>query len=74
MGQDADRATWALEVVRAIDELPAAERSVLRLAYFEHLSHPRIAERLSLSNREVSSVLATALSRLTALLGATTAR
>lgn len=73
MGQDADRVTWALEVAHAIEELPAAQRSVVRLAYFEHLSHARIAERLSLSKREVSSVLAAALSRLTALLGPTTA-
>ncbi|MCW2646918.1 MAG: Sigma-70, region 4 [Pseudonocardiales bacterium] len=73
MNQDADRVSWALEVARAIEELPAAERSVVRLAYFEQLSQARIAERLSLSKREVSGVLAAGMSRLTALLGLTTA-
>ena len=71
---DADRVDWALEVAHAIDELPPAQRNVVRLAYFEHLSHARIAERLSLSKGEVSGVLAAALAALTARLGLTAAR
>lgn len=74
MDQDADRVTWAREVADAIEELPAAQRSVVRLAYFEHLSQARIAEQLSLSRREVSGALTAAMSALTALLGLTTVR
>ncbi|MEP7179243.1 MAG: sigma factor-like helix-turn-helix DNA-binding protein [Pseudonocardiales bacterium] len=69
MDQDADRVTWAREVARAIEELPAAQRRVVRLAYFENLSQARIAEQLSLSRREVSGALTAAMSALTALLG-----
>lgn len=43
--QQADAEVRAF-VMRALDELPAAQRQALELAYYEGLSHSEIAERL----------------------------
>lgn len=69
MDEDSDRLTWAHDVARALDELAPAQRIVVRLTYFEHLSQERIAERLSVPVREVRAALAAGMSRLSALLG-----
>jgi RNA polymerase sigma factor (sigma-70 family) len=71
MDQDADRVTWAHDVAQAIDELAPAQGSVVRMTYFEHLSQERIAERLSVSVRDVRATLAAGMRQLTALLGLT---
>jgi RNA polymerase sigma-70 factor (ECF subfamily) len=44
---------WAVR--RAVDQLPAASREVVRLAHLEHLTQPEIAARLDLPLGTVKS-------------------
>ncbi len=53
-------------VRRALDELPAAQRQVLELAYFEGLSASEIAERLAIPIGTVKSRTAAGLAKLRA--------
>lgn len=58
---------WAHTVRAAIRELPAAQRSVVRLSYFDELTHDEIASRLNLPPHEVDRLAATALARISEL-------
>jgi RNA polymerase sigma-70 factor (ECF subfamily) len=58
----------AWEVGLAVDELPAEERDVVRMSWFEELSHPEIAERLGIPLGTVKSRTHRAHRRLAALL------
>lgn len=61
---DADRAQ---RIAEAMAELPEAQLAVLRLAYFDGLTHAEISERLSLPLGTVKGRLRLALSRLRGL-------
>lgn len=61
-GQNLDHA----RVRRALDELPAAQRQVLELGYFEGLSASEIAERLAIPIGTVKSRTAAGLTKLRA--------
>lgn len=61
-GQNLDHA----RVRRALDALPAAQRQVLELAYFEGLSASEIAERLAIPIGTVKSRTAAGLAKLRA--------
>jgi RNA polymerase sigma-70 factor (ECF subfamily) len=50
-----DRVATALTVRAALRSLPPAQRELLRLAYYEHLTQPEIAERLGLPVGTVKS-------------------
>jgi RNA polymerase sigma factor (sigma-70 family) len=50
-----ERLWEAWEVGLAVDELPAEERDVVRLSWFDELSHPEIAERLGIPIGTVKS-------------------
>lgn len=58
----------AWEVRRAVDQLPADEREVVRMAWFDGLSHPEVAERLGVPVGTVKSRSHRAHRRLAALL------
>mgnify|MGYP001453118483 CR=1 FL=1 len=58
-------------VVRAVRELPEAQRQVLRLAYFQGYSHGQIAEALALPLGTVKTRIRAAMQQLKAALGAT---
>ena len=61
--------TWeAWEVRLALDKLPDDEREVVRLAWFDGLSHPEIAERLGIPVGTVKSRMHRAHRRLARLL------
>lgn len=61
--------TWeAWEVRLAVDQLPAEERDVVKLAWFEGLSHPEVAERLGVPVGTVKSRTFRAHRRLAGLL------
>jgi RNA polymerase sigma-70 factor (ECF subfamily) len=61
--------TWeAFEVRTALDQLPADEREVVRLAHFEGLTHSEIAERLQVAIGTVKSRSFRAHRRLAGLL------
>jgi RNA polymerase sigma-70 factor (ECF subfamily) len=64
---DAIYDTW--EVRRAVAELPPDEQEVVRLAHFEELTHPEIAERLGVAVGTVKSRSFRAHRRLAVLLG-----
>jgi RNA polymerase sigma factor (sigma-70 family) len=57
------------EVRRALDELPDEERTLIRLAHFDGLSHGEIAKRLDVPIGTVKSRTFRAHRRLAALLG-----
>jgi RNA polymerase sigma-70 factor (ECF subfamily) len=62
--------TWEVfEVRAAIDQLPAEEREVVRLAHFDGLAHSEIAERLQVPVGTVKSRSHRAHRRLAGLLG-----
>ena len=49
-------ATWeAWQVRLALDQLPAEERQVVRLSWFDGLAHPEIADRLGVPVGTVKS-------------------
>jgi RNA polymerase sigma-70 factor (ECF subfamily) len=52
-----------------MDELPAAQRQVLELAYFEGLSSTEIAERIECPVGTVKSRTAAAMNKLRTVLG-----
>jgi RNA polymerase sigma-70 factor (ECF subfamily) len=56
-------------VKRALSQLPAEQRQVLELGYFEGLSSTEIAERIASPVGTVKSRVAAALSKLRAVLG-----
>lgn len=58
----------AWEVRRAVDQLPADEREVVRMTWFDGLSHPEAAERLGVPVGTVKSRSHRAHRRLAALL------
>jgi RNA polymerase sigma-70 factor (ECF subfamily) len=61
--------TWeAFEVRAALDQLPADEREVVRLAHFEGLTHSEIADRLQVAIGTVKSRSFRAHRRLAGLL------
>lgn len=61
--------TWlAWQVRSALRRLPGTDRTVLRMAYFESLTHAEIAETLDLPVGTVKSRLTRAQRRLAALL------
>jgi RNA polymerase sigma-70 factor (ECF subfamily) len=61
--------TWeAFEVRAAVDQLPAEERQVVRLAHFEGLTHSEIADRLAVPVGTVKSRSSRAHRRLARLL------
>ncbi len=61
--------TWeAWEVRLALDKLPDDEQEVVRLAWFDGLSHPEVAERLGIPVGTVKSRMHRAHRRLAALL------
>jgi RNA polymerase sigma factor (sigma-70 family) len=64
---DALHDTW--EVRRAVDDLPADEREVVRLQHFEGLTHAQISERLGVAVGTIKSRSHRAHRRLTAALG-----
>lgn len=53
--QSAEAIYDAWEVRRAVDELPAQEREIVRLQHFEGLTHTQIAQRLDLPMGTVKS-------------------
>ena len=62
--------TWeAWEVREALEQLPADEHEVMRLAYFDGFSYPEIAERLGVPVGTVKSRSFRAHRRLQGLLG-----
>ena len=61
--------TWeAWEVRLALDKLPADEREIVRLGWFDGLSHPEVAERLGIPVGTVKSRMHRAHRRLATLL------
>jgi RNA polymerase sigma-70 factor, ECF subfamily len=62
LGDDAER------IARAVAELPESQLEVIRLAYFDGLSHAEIAERLEQPLGTVKSRIRLGLDRLRALL------
>jgi RNA polymerase sigma-70 factor (ECF subfamily) len=65
---EAERVTTALTVRAALDKLPAAQREILRLAYFEQLTQVEIAERLEIPLGTVKSRSFQAMATLRAFL------
>jgi RNA polymerase sigma-70 factor (ECF subfamily) len=63
-----ERAWEAWQVRLALDELPAEEREVVRLSWFEGIAHPEIAARLGVPLGTVKSRSYRAHKRLTSML------
>lgn len=61
---DEDDAVTRLAVHAALTRIPATEREVLELAYFDDLSHSQIADRLSLPLGTVKTRIRSGLHRL----------
>ncbi len=62
--REAERGEWQGHIAAAMAELPAEQSDLLRLAYFEDLSHSDIAARLGLPLGTVKSRLRLAVGRL----------
>jgi RNA polymerase sigma factor for flagellar operon FliA len=60
----------ARALVAAVDALPARERTIIRMRYFESMTVHEIATQLSLSDPRVSQLHARAVSRLREALAA----
>lgn len=73
MDVDTERTAWAGDVLAALDRLTPMQGAVVRLAYFQQLSPERIAERLSISVRQVRTDLAAGLDVLGRLLAGSAA-
>ncbi|HVH42796.1 MAG TPA: sigma-70 family RNA polymerase sigma factor [Labilithrix sp.] len=58
----------SVDVRRAVDKLPARERTIVRMRYFDDVSSKAIASTLGLSEARVSQLLARATSQLRQLL------
>lgn len=67
-GEEAERTELVELVRRAVAGLPARERTVLALYYFEELKQRQIAERLRVTEARVSQIRAQGLRRLRARL------
>ncbi len=65
-----ERATERLTVVGAVDQLGEPRRALVRLAFFEELTHRQISERTGLPLGTVKSHLRRALLHLATILGA----
>lgn len=69
-GDDLDREVWDLTVAdqisRAVSMLPAGERAVIELAYFEGLTYREVAHRLSQPDGTVKSRIRSGLRRMRA--------
>jgi RNA polymerase sigma-70 factor (ECF subfamily) len=63
-----DRVTTTVTVREAVATLPPGQRQLLRLAYYEHLTQPEIAERLGIPVGTVKSRTFQALRALRAVL------
>jgi RNA polymerase sigma-70 factor (ECF subfamily) len=66
--QLAERVVTSLSVRSALAELPAAQRELLRLAYYDQLTQPEIAERLGIPVGTVKSRTFQAMAKLRAVL------
>jgi RNA polymerase sigma-70 factor (ECF subfamily) len=66
--QLAERVVTSLSVRSALARLPAAQRDLLRLAYFDQLTQPEIAERLGIPVGTVKSRTFQAMAKLRAAL------
>ncbi len=64
----AGRFAWAIDVRRALDELPDPQREVLRLAYFGQLTQTEIAARLQVPLGTVKTRMSRGMQRLAGLL------
>ena len=62
--REAERGEWESHIAAAMKTLPAEQSDMLRLAYFEDLSHGDIAARLGLPLGTVKSRLRLAVARL----------
>ncbi len=60
----AARAGWARQTLAALKSLTAAQREVIQLSYFEHLSQEAIAARLGVPPLMVRVTVASALQRI----------
>jgi RNA polymerase sigma-70 factor (ECF subfamily) len=67
-GTATDAVATAVTIRGALAQLPVTQRELLRLAYFEHLTQPEIAERLHLPVGTVKSRTFQALRRLRQIL------
>lgn len=67
-GADLDEIWQRHEIRRALDELPEAEREVVRLSHLVGLTHPQIADELGIAVGTVKSRSARAHKRLAAAL------
>ena len=59
-----DRAAYVAETAKALATLTTAQRQVLVLSYFEHLTQAQIAARLNVPRATVRVTAATALRQL----------
>jgi RNA polymerase sigma factor (sigma-70 family) len=62
--QDAGRSELHAEIERALQLLPARQREILKLHYFENLSRAEIAERLGTTERSIKRVVMKTYERL----------
>lgn len=72
VGDEQARVTDRLTVVGAVDQLDEPRRGLVRLAFFEELTHREISERTGMPLGTVKSHLRRALLHLAALLGPAT--
>lgn len=62
--EEVDAGQWEIHIAAAIREMPREQAEMVRLAYFDDLSHSDIAEKLGLPLGTVKSRLRLALARL----------
>jgi RNA polymerase sigma-70 factor (ECF subfamily) len=66
--ETAERFAWAMDVRRALTELPVAQQEVLRLAYFGEFTQTEIAARLDVPLGTVKTRMSRGMQRLAGLL------
>lgn len=64
----ADRFAWAIDVRRALDLLPPAQREVLLLAYFDEFTQVEISRKLAIPLGTVKTRMSRGMQRLAGLL------
>lgn len=69
-GSELDDVEWRVALHQCLDRLPPRERELVRLRFVEGLSQQRIAQRMKISQMQVSRNLAAVLARLRGLLEA----